>query len=66
MKLIEQQIELLIKKPDIADKFDEFLKALQSNLNSSIEKDDAIEMLAEHMITKPVFDTSAPFLQIYS
>ena len=29
---------------------------LQSNLNSSIEKDDAIEMLAEHMITKPVFD----------
>lgn len=50
------EIELLIKKPDIADKFDEFLKALQSNLNSSIEKDDAIEMLAEHMITKPVFD----------
>ena len=40
------EIELLIKKPDIADKFDEFLKALQSNLNSSIEKDDAIEMLA--------------------
>lgn len=50
------EIELLIKKNDIADKFDEFLKALQNNLNSSIEKEDAIEMLAEHMITKPVFD----------
>lgn len=50
------EIKLLIEKPDIADKFNEFLIALQSNLNSSIEKEDAIEMLAEHMITKPVFD----------
>lgn len=50
------EIELLIEKPEIAVKFNEFLVALQNNLNSSIEKDDAIEMLAEHMITKPVFD----------
>ncbi len=50
------EIKLLIKNPEIADKFNEFLVALQINLNSSIEKDDAIEMLAEHMITKPVFD----------
>lgn len=44
----------MIEKPEIAVKFNEFLVALQNNLNSSIEKDDAIEMLAEHMITKPV------------
>lgn len=50
------EIELLIERPEISGKFSEFLSALQSNLNSSIEKDDAIEMLAEHMITKPVFD----------
>lgn len=50
------EIELLIERPEISGKFNEFLSALQSNLNSSIEKDDAIEMLAEHMITKPVFD----------
>lgn len=50
------EINLLIKRPEIAAKFDEFLAALQSNLNSSIDQQDAIEMLAEHMITKPVFD----------
>lgn len=50
------EINLLIKKPEIAPRFAEFLAALQSNLNSSIDQSDAIEMLAEHMITKPVFD----------
>ena len=51
-----EEIKLLIKKPEIAPKFKEFLKALQLNLNSSIKTSDAIEMLAQHMITKPVFD----------
>ena len=51
-----EEIKLLIKKPEIAPKFKEFLKALQQNLNSSIKTTDAIEMLAQHMITKPVFD----------
>jgi predicted helicase len=51
-----EEIKLLIKKPEIAPKFKEFLKALQLNLNSSIKTTDAIEMLAQHMITKPVFD----------
>lgn len=51
-----EEIKLLIKNPEIAPKFNEFLKALQQNLNSSIKTSDAIEMLAQHMITKPVFD----------
>ena len=51
-----EEIKLLIKKPEIAQKFKEFLKALQQNLNSSIKTSDAIEMLAQHLITKPVFD----------
>lgn len=51
-----EEIKLLIKKPEIAPKFKEFLKALQQNLNSSIKTADAVEMLAQHMITKPVFD----------
>lgn len=51
-----EKIKLLIKKPEIAPKFKDFLKALQQNLNSSIKTSDAIEMLAQHMITKPVFD----------
>ena len=35
---------------------DEFVTSLQKNLNPSITQDQAIEMLAQHMITKPVFD----------
>ena len=44
-----EEIKLLIKKPEIAPKFKEFLKALQQNLNSSIKTTDAIEMLAQHI-----------------
>lgn len=41
---------------DIKKTFEEFVNGLKKNLNNSITVDDAIEMLAEHMITKPVFD----------
>lgn len=50
------EIKVLIEQPDIAPRFDEFLQGLRRSLNPSIDKDDAIEMLAEHLITKPVFD----------
>jgi predicted helicase len=36
--------------------FNEFLKSLQQNLNPAVSREDAIEMLAQHLITKPVFD----------
>ena len=36
--------------------FDEFLKGLRNNLNPSINEADAIEMLSQHLITRPVFD----------
>ncbi|HAC65181.1 MAG TPA: damage-inducible protein, partial [Cyanothece sp. UBA12306] len=36
--------------------FANFLAGLHSNLNPSISEDDAIEMLSQHLITKPVFD----------
>ena len=36
--------------------FSEFLLGLQENLNPSVTEDDAIEMLSQHLITKPVFD----------
>lgn len=38
------------------DIFDEFLTELKQNINPEVEKDDAIEMLAQHLITRPVFD----------
>jgi predicted helicase len=36
--------------------FDEFLNELRDDLNESITEHEAIEMLAQHIITKPVFD----------
>lgn len=38
------------------DEFARFLKGLQDNLNPFITERDAIEMLSQHLITKPVFD----------
>ena len=45
--------------PDIqaaSEVFEEFLKELRDDLNPGISKKDAIEMLAQHMVTGPVFD----------
>lgn len=36
--------------------FADFLAGLRDNLNPSISEDDAIEMLSQHLITRPVFD----------
>ena len=36
--------------------FDAFVKELRDDLNDSITNDEIIEMLAQHLITKPVFD----------
>jgi predicted helicase len=36
--------------------FDSFLKGLHKNINPSISETEAIEMLSQHIITKPVFD----------
>lgn len=52
------RIKLLLQKNDknVNLIFNEFVKGLQKNLNNSINEEDAIEMLAQHIITKPVFD----------
>lgn len=36
--------------------FEQFLKELQQNINPGISKQQAIEMLSQHVITKPVFE----------
>jgi hypothetical protein len=41
---------------DAAAAFDQFLQGLRDNLNDSITAADAVSMLAQHLITKPVFD----------
>ena len=36
--------------------FNQFLKELRESINGSVTKEDAIEMLAQHVITMPIFD----------
>lgn len=36
--------------------FDKFIKSLRFNINDSIDEEQAIEMLAQHLITEPVFN----------
>ena len=47
---------MLESEPATARAFEKFLKGLRHNINDSISVDEAVEMLAQHMITKPVFD----------
>ena len=43
--------------PAAREAFDSFLSELRDDLNDSITEDEAIEMLAQHLITRPVFET---------
>ena len=36
--------------------FEDFLQEVRDDLNEAVTADDAIEMLAQHLITRPVFD----------
>jgi len=59
-KIAERQIErikyLINEKKDQREAFDKFLSGLQKNINPSINEEQAIEMLAQHIITQPIFD----------
>ncbi len=52
------RIKALLADPtlDVNDRFEEFLEGLRANLNDGITRDDAVDMLSQHLITRPVFD----------
>lgn len=53
-----RQIAQKIETDKIAkDSFAKFLEGLRKNINSSVTMQSAIEMLAQHIITKPVFES---------
>lgn len=58
--IAERQIErikfLINQKQDQREAFNQFLVGLQKNINPSINEEQAIEMLAQHIITQPIFD----------
>nr|WP_246287103.1 type ISP restriction/modification enzyme [Schumannella luteola] len=48
--------QLLDTKAGIRREFDRFVKGLRANLNESITEGDALDMLAQHIITEPVLE----------
>jgi len=52
------RIRGLLADPDSnpAKEFEAFLGGLRGNLNENITADEAIEMLAQHLITRPIFE----------
>lgn len=55
-KFIERISRLVIDEKQYTTEFGQFLSQLQENLNPSVDAKQAIEMLAQHMILRPVFD----------
>jgi predicted helicase len=52
-----RRITALVEKDTSHSKaFDSFMKGLHKNINPSITQQEAIEMLSQHIITRPVFD----------
>jgi predicted helicase len=52
------RISSLLETSDskVRREFEQFVRGLQDNLNPYVTEAEAIEMLAQHIITKPVFD----------
>ena len=44
------------QNPQAVARFDAFLTALQHNLNDGVTRDDAVAMLSQHLLTRPVFE----------
>ena len=55
-KFIERITQMVLVEGIHKNEFDEYIKGLQKNLNPSIDAGQAVEMLAQHIITRPVFD----------
>ena len=59
-KIAEAHIErikrLIAEEGKPKKEFERFIKGLRKNINPSIAEEEAIEMLSQHIITKPVFE----------
>lgn len=48
--------QMVLKDGVHKEEFENFLEGLKKNINDSIDGPQAVEMLAQHLITRPVFD----------
>jgi len=45
------------KNVEVSETFNQFISGLRKNINNSITVSETVEMLAQHLVTKPVFDS---------
>ncbi len=50
------RIQVLIQRPEARAALDQFLASLRANVNPAVPEQDAIDMLTQHLITRPVFE----------
>ena len=53
-------IDRLLENPERQDAFQEFVNALRATLNPAVDNESAVEMLAQHILTAPLFDAMFP------
>ena len=53
-------IDRLLEDPERQDAFKEFVNALRATLNPAVDNESAVEMLAQHILTAPLFDAMFP------
>ena len=53
---IDRIRDLITRDGEHKKAFNNFVKGLQENINSGIDSEEAIEMLSQHIITKPIFE----------
>ena len=44
------------KNQEVKNSFEKFIKGLKKNINPEVKEEEAIEMISQHLITKPVFE----------
>ena len=62
LPIIESRINALLNSDNekIKKEFAKFLANLQENINKSIDQNQAVMMISQHIITKPIFDILFP------
>jgi predicted helicase len=56
-RVLEQQVRAMAERdPKVKEKLGKLLAALQAFTNESVTEDEAILMLVQHALTKPIFD----------
>jgi predicted helicase len=53
---LELRFRDLLRQPEARAAFEKYLSGLQMTLNPAIDENSAIEMLVQHILTRPVFD----------